>query len=89
MLEWLKIDDPVGCIPVHGITGLWSLLVVGLFSENIPHEQSNISSGFFKGGNIQILGVQALACICIVAWATLSTLIEVLQMAFHRNGFIA
>ncbi len=28
-----KIDDPVGAISVHGITGLWGLLAVGIFAN--------------------------------------------------------
>ena len=29
----LKIDDPVGAISVHGVTGLWGLLAVSIFSN--------------------------------------------------------
>jgi Amt family ammonium transporter len=30
MDRWLKIDDPVGAISVHGIVGMWGLLAVPL-----------------------------------------------------------
>eukprot|EP00794_Sanderia_malayensis_P012874 gene12874-14199_t len=75
-LEWMKIDDPVGCIPVHGITGIWGLIAVGLFAEKVPHGGSVISPGLFKGGNAKFLGVQVVACICIIAWSATTTIIE-------------
>jgi len=33
MLQKLKIDDPVGCVPVHAFAGIWGLIAVGLFAE--------------------------------------------------------
>ncbi len=84
LLEWLKIDDPVGCIPVHGITGIWGLLAVGLFAEKVPHGDSTISPGLFKGGDASFLGVQALACVCIISWASLTTIIEVSEFFVYH-----
>ena len=31
-LEWLRIDDPIGAVPVHGICGIWGTLSLGLFA---------------------------------------------------------
>ena len=79
-MEWLKVDDPVGCFPVHGIAGVWSLICVGLFSENVPVVDGEIKSntkGLFKGGRYTFLGAQILACICIIVWAMVSTILEV------------
>lgn len=33
MLQKFKIDDPVGCVPVHAFAGIWGLVAVGLFAE--------------------------------------------------------
>jgi Amt family ammonium transporter len=33
LLDHLKIDDPVGAIPVHLLCGIWGTLAVGLLSE--------------------------------------------------------
>src|SRR5581483_7889903 len=32
LLEWLRIDDPIGAVPVHGICGIWGTLSLGLFA---------------------------------------------------------
>ncbi len=32
-LDKLKIDDPVGAVPVHGFNGIWGILSVGLFGR--------------------------------------------------------
>lgn len=33
LLDKLKIDDPVGAFPVHGICGLWGGIATGIFGE--------------------------------------------------------
>lgn len=33
LLERLEIDDPVGAFPVHGLCGMWGLLLVGLLGK--------------------------------------------------------
>jgi ammonium transporter, Amt family len=36
ILEKLKIDDPVGAIPVHLGNGLWGVIATGLFASGVP-----------------------------------------------------
>ena len=36
LLEELKIDDPVGAIPVHLGCGIWGTFAVGLFANPLP-----------------------------------------------------
>ena len=32
LLEWLQFDDLVGCVPTHGLAGIWGLVSVGPWS---------------------------------------------------------
>ncbi len=32
LIEWLRIDDPIGAVAVHGIAGIWGTWSLGLFS---------------------------------------------------------
>ncbi len=32
LLEYLRIDDPIGAVPVHGLCGIWGTLSLGLFA---------------------------------------------------------
>ena len=76
----MKIDDPVGCFPVHGMAGVWSLVAVGLFSETVSSNNNIVigsTTGVFKGGKIMFLGAQIAACLCIIVWAMVTNLIEV------------
>lgn len=57
MLEKLKIDDPVGAWPVHGLCGVWGCLAIGFLPNS---HLSGGSTSFF----IQLLGT-----VVICAWA--------------------
>ena len=32
LLEYLRIDDPIGAVPVHGMCGIWGTLSLGFFA---------------------------------------------------------
>jgi len=57
----LKIDDPVGAISVHGITGAFGTICVGLFAVN---------DGIIYGGGI-LLPIQLLGVVACGAFAML------------------
>ncbi len=59
----VKIDDPVGAIGVHGISGAFGTLAVGLFA---------VEGGLFFGGGTALLATQAIGVLAVAAW-TLST----------------
>jgi len=33
LLEYLRIDDPIGAVPVHGMCGIWGTISLGLFAS--------------------------------------------------------
>jgi ammonium transporter, Amt family len=70
----LKVDDPVGAVAVHGVSGLWGLIGVGLFGIEI---------GLFDGGGASQLGTQLLGALAIIAWVgvTCGILFGVLKAA--------
>ena len=57
-----KIDDPVGAISVHGVTGLWGLLAVGIFANG-----NNGVEGLVVGEGKQIIS-QLISMGVVLAW---------------------
>ncbi len=61
LVDKLKVDDPIGCIPVHGAAGVLGTLAVGLFATRERLDALNLtgsSAGIFSGGGGQQLWVQ-------------------------------
>jgi ammonium transporter, Amt family len=62
-LDRLRIDDPVGAVPVHMMNGIWGTIAVGLFGQ----EALGLArDGLFHGGGFTQLGVQALGAVSVV-----------------------
>ncbi len=62
----LKIDDPVGAVPVHFACGAAGTLMVGLFA---------LDGGLFYGGGFKLLGIQALGVGSVILWVTVTMVI--------------
>ncbi len=58
----LKVDDPVGAVPIHGFCGAWGTLAVGLFTP--VSEFSMLNSN-----RLLQIGVQCLGIIVAFVWA--------------------
>jgi Amt family ammonium transporter len=58
----LRVDDPVGAVPVHALTGLWGTLAVGLFA--LPEHVA----GWAGTRGLQVL-VQGLGTTVAFVWA--------------------
>ncbi len=67
VLEKLKIDDPVGAIPVHLVAGAWGTLAVGIFSS------LNGVTGLLHGGGVAQLIIQLIGVIACGVWTALTT----------------
>ncbi|KAK3740298.1 hypothetical protein QZH41_018530, partial [Actinostola sp. cb2023] len=75
LMRKLKIDDPVGCIPIHGLAGIWGLIAVALFAEADNLEKFSTEYGVLKGGRWKLLGVQLLMTVVILLWAGVTNFI--------------
>jgi Amt family ammonium transporter len=68
LLEYLRIDDPIGAVSVHGICGIWGTLSLGLFacgkysaggSAPVSPDTSTVLTGlFYPHGNARVLAAQ-------------------------------
>ena len=61
----LHIDDPVGAVGVHLANGVWGTLAVGLLAN--PSAPAGLN-GLLYTGSFELLGVQALGIVAILAW---------------------
>jgi Amt family ammonium transporter len=58
-VDKLKVDDPVGAIPVHGMAGIWGTLACGLFATQERATSLAVGEGgLFTEGNAHQLWVQ-------------------------------
>ena len=67
LLEYLRIDDPCGAWPVHGLCGIWGTLSLGLFATGefgaptptgADNSAGSIVKGLFYGGGTDQLVAQ-------------------------------
>jgi Amt family ammonium transporter len=68
-VERIGIDDPIGAVAVHGMSGVWGTLACGLFA--VPVLAGNLATGhkgLVYGGGFHQLGVQALGLVCVGAF---------------------
>jgi len=65
-VERIGIDDPIGAVAVHGMSGVWGTLATGLFA--VPALAANLSTGrggLVYTGSFHQLGVQALGIVSV------------------------
>ena len=100
VLEYLRIDDPIGAVPVHGLCGIWGTLSLGLFASgefaaagssptgtpSIVANSADALTGVFYGGGFKLLTAQAIGSASI----TLATLAVsfVIMYAVHMMGLL-
>ena len=67
------LDDPVGCLPAHGLAGIWGTLSCGLFTVPALAKFNGVGhGGLFYTGSFAQLGAQVVAV--VVAFVTVFTL---------------
>jgi ammonium transporter, Amt family len=73
-LEYLRIDDPIGAVPVHMFAGIWGTMSLGLFAADkygastaLGADVSSTVSGLFYGGGAHTLWVQTYGTLGVAA----------------------
>ena len=74
MLEYFRVDDPIGAWPVHGLAGVWGTLSLGLFATGQygassalgPVNSPAVRGLFYGGGGDQLLS-QFIGSFCVCA----------------------
>jgi Amt family ammonium transporter len=88
LLEWLRIDDPIGAVPVHGFCGIWGTLSLGFFAAGygatgpFGADTSAPLKGLFYGGGTTVLAAQAIGSAII----TVSTFVVSLILMYAVNA---
>ena len=86
LLEYLRIDDPIGAVPVHGLCGIWGTISLGLFATGSFGLASSLGSdpaatrlkGLLYGGGMGLLKAQVIGNVII----TVSTFVIALALMF-------
>ena len=78
-LDKMRIDDPVGAFPVHGVNGIWGTLSIGIFGKSalgLP------TDGLIYGGGLTQLGIQLLGIASIITFVlvTMGTIFKVIDL---------
>jgi ammonium transporter, Amt family len=84
-VERIGIDDPIGAVAVHGMSGVWGTLACGLFA--VPALASKLATGhggLVYTGSFHQLGVQSLGLVAVGAWVFTSSfvILKGLDLAF-------
>jgi Amt family ammonium transporter len=75
-MEWLRIDDPVGAVAVHGFCGIWGTLSLGLLAcgkygapgpTGADNSDASIVTGLFYGAGPNVLFSQMIGSASITA----------------------
>jgi Amt family ammonium transporter len=68
-VEKIGIDDPVGAIAAHGMSGVWGTLSLGFLTvPQLANKLETGKGGLFYGGGLHQLGVQALGLVAVGAF---------------------
>lgn len=75
LLQRMRIDDVVDAFAVHGASGFWGIIAVGLLGN--PRE-ANGGNGSFYGGDQFV--TQLLGALCLIAWTVVLSLVVLLPL---------
>jgi Amt family ammonium transporter len=89
LLEYLRIDDPVGAFPVHGICGIWGTLSLGFFAcgqyaaagssptgvPSVVAKSPEALTGLFYGGGWAVLKAQCVGSFVVCTATFVSAMV--------------
>ncbi|WP_428329275.1 ammonium transporter [Mucilaginibacter sp.] len=91
LIEWFRIDDPVGAVSVHGFAGLWGTISLGLFASGqygatgpTGADNSAPVTGLFYGGGASVLEAQLIGTFTIAIAVFVVTF--VMMFAINKLG---
>jgi len=75
VIEWFRVDDPVGAVAVHGFCGIFGTLSIGLFATGdfgVPGAtgadlSTGTVEGLFYGGGLDQLKAQLIGSVTVTA----------------------
>jgi Amt family ammonium transporter len=68
-VEKVGLDDPVGAVAAHGMSGVWGTLSLGFLAmPSLADKLATGQGGLFYGGGFHQLGVQALGLVAVGAF---------------------
>ena len=70
----MGIDDPISAVSVHGVSGAWGTIAVGIFSHDVTCGAVSGNDGILYGSGY-LLGVQSLGLLIVISWSVLCTLL--------------
>ena len=89
LLEYLRIDDPIGAVPVHGFNGIWGTLSLGLFAcgkygatGQFAADNAAPVKGLLYGGGMQILIAQCVGSLIV----TVATFVSAYIVMYAVNA---
>ncbi|NET61855.1 MAG: ammonium transporter [Symploca sp. SIO2E6] len=90
LLKFLKIDDPVGAVPVHLICGFWGTLAVGLFASPNSSEYQLENYNLVTQTLYQFLGwiivVLVVGILSLIAWLSIGILLYYLEQGSEKTS---
>jgi ammonium transporter, Amt family len=93
LLEWLRIDDPIGAVPVHGFCGIWGTISLGLFASGqfgvtgpLAPDNSAPLAGLLYGGGTAVLKAQVVGSLIVTVVTFASAM--VLMYSINALGLL-
>ena len=73
----LKLDDPVWAVAVHGLSGVWGLIAVGIFADGTYGNHTSegpLVTGLIYGDALQLVA-QLVSAGALLAWTLIASAI--------------